>query len=341
VPCFGASFDGLSEVTSAFGLNIRFDGSAMPHVSGLPDNSLADPKVDLIVHLLGAVRINDEPVKPPQHFNVAKTLLFRSEQTSEGTLLRFMSESPRGRIEFVLSHQARHMWVSWSQEAPVQEVLSLLFNSMLAWVLRFTGRTCLHASVVARGGRAIAFVAPSGIGKSTIAASLIEQGYSLMTDDAAALSRQDQQLFVQPGMPQLGLRSPSLEALPRFRAEISTATDDKRRFELRATGPESGLRFENRALPLSAIYFLRRSTLARKPEILPSKPAQSIVTLMTSLYPSSTSPLKHAKLADQLSQISFVVQNVPCRHLVIPDALAALPLVNEYLMEDVALLQAA
>ena len=341
MPSCGGLIDSLPETTSAFGLNIRFDSSRVPHVSVLPDISQADsPQADLTVHFLGTARMNGEPVRPPRHSNGAKTLLYRSEATSDDTVLRFLSESPRGRIEFVLSHQARHLWVSWSEEAPQEEVMSLLFNSMLAWVVRFVGRTCLHASVVARNGRAIAFVAPSGIGKSTIAASLIERGYALMTDDAAALSLHDDLVMVQPGMPQLGLRAPSLEALPRFRAETSTVTDDKRRFALMAT-KGNGLRFENRALPLGAIYFLRRSGLARTPEIRPSKPAQSIVTLMSSLYPSSTTPLKQTHLADQLSQLSFVVQKVPCRHLIIPDALATLPSVNDCLIEDAEALQAA
>ena len=46
------------------------------------------------------------------------------------------SETTRGRAEFVLGDGAREMWVSWSEEAPVAEVLSLLFNSMLAWAAR-------------------------------------------------------------------------------------------------------------------------------------------------------------------------------------------------------------
>ena len=45
-------------------------------------------------------------------------------------------------------------------------------------------------------------------------------------------------------------------------------------------------------------------------------------------------------LANQFSQLSFVVQNVPCRHLVIPDALAKLPLVHDRLTEDLATLAA-
>jgi len=327
---------------SAFGLNIRVDGSAATSLSHPPDRPQPnDPKIDLCVHLLGAKKINGQVLEAASRSHGAKTLLFRSLRTSVGTLQRFSSESPRGCAEFVLNHQAREMWVSWSEEAPLEEVLSVLFNSMLAWVVRLSGGTCLHASVVARNGRAIAFVAPSGFGKSTIAASLIERGYAGMTDDAAALSRHDQMLLVHPGMPQLGLRSPSLEALPKFRAETSTVTDDKRRFELKPTNSKKGLRFENRPLPLAAIYFLRRSALAKGPEISAAKSADALLKLMGSLYPTSSKPLKDERLAKQLSQLSFVVQNVSCRHLIIPDTLATLPSVSDRVIEDLATLQAA
>ena len=252
---------------SAFGLNIRVERptGTLP-LQRFNHSRPDDPEINLTVYLLGTKKMNGEPLRSARSFNDAKTLVFDFKETSAETFMRFSSESSRGTVEFVLSLQARQLWVSWSEDAPVDEVLSVLFNSVLAWVVRLTGGICLHASVVGRNGRAIAFVAPSGFGKSTIAASLIERGYAGMTDDGATLSRLDGKFLVHPGMPQLGLRIPSLDALPRFRAQRSIVTDDKRRFELTATGSESALPFENRALPLSAIYFLRRSTLTKEPE---------------------------------------------------------------------------
>jgi hypothetical protein len=286
--CLVPSYCGLSDtpaqIISAFGLNIRMNWWNDSYRGELPVRSEPDTRAfDLEIHLLGTRTINGEALELSKRSSFGKSLRFCREHTS---LRRFSAEGLRGRAEFFLGHDGREMWVSWSDDAPVQEVLTLLFNSMLAWALRLLGRICIHASVVARNGRAIAFVAPSGIGKSTIAASLIERGYAGMTDDAAALTREGDQLVVHPGMPQLGLRNPSLEALPRFRDEIPTAIDDKRRFTLMA-GSENALRFQDRALPLSAIYFLRRSTATTKPEISASKPVESLVTLMSSLYPSS------------------------------------------------------
>jgi hypothetical protein len=330
-------------VFSAFGLNVRLDWDARLDLLTLPNFSQPDDgaQIDLDVHLLGATKRNGERVKLTSRVRGDKTIRFRSYDTATGRVQSFASEATRGRVEFVLSDGARKMWVSWSEEAPVAEVLSLLFNTMLAWAARFAGRICLHASVVALDGRAIAFVAPSGSGKSTIAASLIEGGYAGMSDDAAALCWHGGRFLVYPGLPQVGLRAGSLEALPRFRAENSVATDDKRRFTLLANDVTQHLRFQDRALPLRAIYFLRRSALYSDPEIVAAQPADSLAVLMGSLYPSSTRPSSRANAERQFSRLASVVQTVSCRHLTIPDTLSKLPSTVEKVSEDFVALDAA
>lgn len=50
------------------------------------------------------------------------------------------------------------------------------------------GEIGLHGSAVARGGRAVAFVGGSGMGKSTLAAALTKRGAQLLSDDAVALA---------------------------------------------------------------------------------------------------------------------------------------------------------
>jgi hypothetical protein len=316
----------------AFGLKVRVDWPRDASDCNLTADPTSDRlDVDLIVHLLAQNGLNGRTTKSSPHPSRAKTLLMRSQPDLDGA--RFVFRSGNGTSEFVLSRPAREMWVTWGVEAPVDEVISLLFNSVLPLAARFMGRTCLHASVVARDGRAVAFVAPSGGGKSTIAASLIEQGYRGMTDDAAALSRAGDRLMVHPGLPQIGLRMPSLEVLPRFRAESSIVTDDKRRFALTADANDA-LRFEAQALPLAAIYFLRRSPLTEDVEIFAVQPAEALRLLMESLYPASTAPLKRHSIAKHLDNVSLAARVVPCRNLVIPDSLASLPMVHDRLGED-------
>jgi hypothetical protein len=54
----------------------------------------------------------------------------------------------------------------------------------VAWLQR--GRLVLHASAIAVGGRAVAFVGPAGVGKSTVA-GILSRRYPLITDDTCVV----------------------------------------------------------------------------------------------------------------------------------------------------------
>jgi hypothetical protein len=62
-----------------------------------------------------------------------------------------------------------------------------LLDQVIPRVLAAMGGTVLHASAVMVEGTAMLFAGPSGSGKSTMAARLVEAGYPLISDDAAAL----------------------------------------------------------------------------------------------------------------------------------------------------------
>jgi hypothetical protein len=58
-----------------------------------------------------------------------------------------------------------------------------VLNFVLSIALTLKGEEPLHATVVQKDGRAIAFLGDSGSGKSTLAAFLLSQGAALVTDD--------------------------------------------------------------------------------------------------------------------------------------------------------------
>lgn len=68
------------------------------------------------------------------------------------------------------------------------DILSLLLHgSVLAWWLNLRSEPVLHASAVAIGDEALAFMGASGMGKSTLATLLCSAGASLVTDDLLRL----------------------------------------------------------------------------------------------------------------------------------------------------------
>jgi hypothetical protein len=79
------------------------------------------------------------------------------------------------------------------------------------------GDLALHAAVLARDGRAVAFCGASMRGKSTIAAELAARGYALLGDDSAVLSLDgDDGLRVWPGPAGSRLRHPGERVLRRL-----------------------------------------------------------------------------------------------------------------------------
>lgn len=74
-----------------------------------------------------------------------------------------------------------------------------LVNAMLAHYAATAGELCLHASAVARDGRAIVFAGPSGSGKSTSAWNLLQEGWRVLADDAAVIKRVNGEWVVHQG----------------------------------------------------------------------------------------------------------------------------------------------
>jgi hypothetical protein len=86
-------------------------------------------------------------------------------------------------------------------------------GSPIAAILHQRGHICLHASAVAMRRGAILFVAPSGTGKSTLAAALAARGHRVVTDDIAAVHRTADGWGVAPGPMRLKLWPDSLGKL--------------------------------------------------------------------------------------------------------------------------------
>ena len=89
----------------------------------------------------------------------------------------------------------------------------LLENEMLGVLLHQRGRLVLHASAVSVDGRAVIFLGPRGVGKSTTAAAFHEHGYPILEDDIVSVRFDDETPIVDPGVPEMRLKPDAVDGL--------------------------------------------------------------------------------------------------------------------------------
>ncbi|MCM1982528.1 hypothetical protein [Lyngbya confervoides] len=115
------------------------------------------------------------------------------------------------------------------------------------------GVLVLHGSAVKVGNQAVLFVGQSGAGKSSVALALHQAGYSILTDDLAAIETHGGPPTLLPAFPQMRLTQASAQAFQL----------DWPRLQDLSPLPKRGFQFTSSfcadPLPLTRIYLLQRS----------------------------------------------------------------------------------
>ena len=155
---------------------------------------------------------------------------------------------------FVIGADGGQVWATWPATMSLDDAVYYLMGSVLTFVLRLRGTSCLHGSAFSTHGRVVALLGASGAGKSTTAAAFAERGFAVLTDDVLALEEGCGHVLAHPGYPRLRLWPDAASFLYGGPVELPRLTPnwDKRYIDLLG----DGYAFERQVLPLSAIYVL-------------------------------------------------------------------------------------
>jgi hypothetical protein len=169
-------------------------------------------------------------------------------RTDAGYLLRFPALA-----DFEVSADALTVACHPAPDATDDTPRHLYLNQVLPLVLSKLGKLVFHASAVEVEDGAVAFVAESGRGKSTLAASFSASGFRFLTDDGLVIEEGDKGFHAVPGHPSIRLWQDSREALVGAGPEIAPPLPftSKARFP---AGHEFAFCQEPR--PLRRVYFL-------------------------------------------------------------------------------------
>jgi hypothetical protein len=163
----------------------------------------------------------------------------------------------REGTEFFLDRRGTEIAARLPDSLTVEDVTSYVLGPVLGFLLRLRGTTCLHASAVAIGERAVVFVGAEGAGKSTLAGAMAMRGVPVLSDDVVPIERRGDAFLVHPGWAWVRLWPHAVRAVadlgPAAHWQAALATE--RRYNLDLL--EHGYRFHHDPLPLGAIYLLR------------------------------------------------------------------------------------
>ena len=236
-----------------------------------------------------------------------------------------------GLFEFVVSPDGTKIEGHALSRATTESFQTYLLNQVLSFALLKRGMEPLHATAVVVDGRAVAFAASPGMGKSTMAAAFLERGYPLLTDDLLVVRDERGEFVAQPSMPRIKLMPEIARALLGTLAEGVPMNPDTPKLVI-PLGP--GRSHEDPA-PLSAVYALQetrgttnRVTIRR----LSSRRAFLELTRNTfNPVPAGSGRLKrHFGLATALAA------RVPVKSVSYPRDLDAIEAVRDRILADIS-----
>lgn len=150
-------------------------------------------------------------------------------------------------------------------------------GTALAALLHQRNQCAFHASAVEVAGRAVLFMAPSGHGKSTMAARLTSRGFPLLADDLCRMDSSDPDAVrVHPDGRRIKLWRDAVDRLQLPSDGAVLPSVDK--FYVPA-----GRRAEA-AAPVGAVYLLRRASGTAEAQISPARPSTALGALLGNAF---------------------------------------------------------
>lgn len=102
-------------------------------------------------------------------------------------------------FDFLVSADGSRIDVFSEAAAGVEPVYTYLISQVISVALLAKEMESLHASAVARNGKAVVLIGESGFGKSTLTAALVRAGARLITDDLLVLRETTNGYIAAPG----------------------------------------------------------------------------------------------------------------------------------------------
>lgn len=220
--------------------------------------------------------------------------------------------------------------VSW-QNTPASDpgmVSVLAAGALMAFRLTMAGHLVLHSSAVLARGRGLAFVAASGMGKSSMATLLCAGGAKMITDDVGRVDFEGGDPHIWPGGGESRLRAAAASLPDLFGSEASArATSDGRTALLLP-------RVAGHPVPLDAIVVPLLSQTHDCLELRPVDAARALVLI--SQFPRLLGWVDAGVRKQQFDLLADLVDRVPVYAAVVPWRLPFCATIGTQLLDELS-----
>jgi hypothetical protein len=179
----------------------------------------------------------------------------------------------------------------------------LLFAQVLPLATSLQGLGVFHASAVAVEGTALAFIAASGTGKTSLAVHLVDRGAALLTDDVLALEGGGPTVLAHHGAAFASVAQAELDAVsPVARRQLGAVAGKNDKV---LVTPRVG----QTSVPLRAVYFLSRMAEPGEIVIERSDPPDPLLLLSAnfiSYVPDPSHLRRHLDLCAQIAETAGI-----------------------------------
>lgn len=236
-----------------------------------------------------------------------------------------------GLFEFVVSPEG-HQVACWPLPNATPAALeTYLLGQVLSFALIRRGVEPLHSTAVVIGGQAVGLMGDCGYGKSTLAASFLQAGYPLLTDDLLVAEKKGDRYIVHPGMPRIKLFPEVARSLlgEGVRGRPMNNTTPK------LVIPLAGRQRHAAPAPLRALYVIRppRSGRPRKRvTIRRLSQRQAFLELTRNTFNSRVTDPE--RLKRQFLFATTLAHEIPVKSISYPRDISVLPSVREAILRD-------
>jgi hypothetical protein len=299
---------------------------------GVLSSELEFPELDLVANGTAdwTLRVASDSVA-----DVAEGTLIGEDRVDVGVMVRAYRLANGYRLAYedtgVFDVCANGRDIVWHPSAAADREAARLdvLGRVLALALHASGWLSLHGSAVALAAGAVAFLAPKGNGKSTLAFALMKSGAPLMTDDTVVIDAGPPPI-ARPGVQSVRLFRDSADRLDAP-DPVPGSSDIKATFGQLA--PEA--RRTTRA-PLAALYLLesvepgviegpvQRERVAGPPAVFGLLGQTKIGTLLGGseaakvfdavVAVAESTPVYHLRVAREYDQLDAVVEQITAWH---------------------------